>query len=870
VTSPRPKYRLDYRPPRHRVEHVDLRFDLDPARTTVTSTLRVRRTPEAEPGPLELDGDQLALKRVWLDGTELPAERYAVRDGRLVVPDFPESGALTTEVEIRPDQNTALSGLYASGGTLCTQCEAEGFRRITFFPDRPDVMATFTTTLVADRARFPVLLSNGNRVETAEEPGGRQRVRWEDPFPKPSYLFALVAGDLKAHTGSFRTASGRDVRLEIWVEPENIDKCEHALKSLQKAMRWDEARFGREYDLDLYMIVAVNDFNMGAMENKGLNIFNSKYVLARPETATDDDYEGIEGVVAHEYFHNWTGNRVTCRDWFQLTLKEGLTVYRDQSFTADQHSAPVKRIHDARILRGSQFDEDSGPMAHPIRPDSYIEMNNFYTATVYLKGAEVVRLYETLLGRDGFRKGMDLYFERHDGQAVTCDDFRQAMADANGVDLSRLERWYSQAGTPVVASRGRWDSERGSFELVLSQSRKDLPGHGSYEPMPIPVRIALLASDGHEIPLHLDGDPDGPTERVLLLEDREQTFRFEGVDDRPVPSLLRGFSAPVRLESDETDADLAFRFAHDTDPFNRWDAGQILAEKMLLEAVDAVRQNRTPKIRDAFVEAYGRVLADRRSDRSWRAMAMALPSERLLAQRTSPVDPAAIHRAREAARRVLAERFAETLWSLADEPDTGDPVGARRVRNAALALLASLGSDEVLERVESRFTAANNMTDEQAALHILCDHPGERRERVLEAFRRRWAGEPLVIDKWFSAQAMSRAEDTLDRVESLARHPEFSTSNPNRVRSLLTAFAMGNPAHFHDASGRGYAWVADHVIALDRINPQVAARLVSAFNSHARFEPGRQARMRSELERIARAEPSRDVYEIVSRALGAT
>jgi aminopeptidase N len=869
VTSPRPKYRKDYRPPRHRVEHIDLRFDLDPAATRVTSRLKLRRHPDADPGPLELDGEHLELERVTLDGKALPTSRYRVEHGKLIIPDFPEAAELETEVAIAPDRNTALSGLYASGGTLCTQCEAEGFRRITFFPDRPDVMATYTTTLVADRSRFPVLLSNGNRVEESEEPDGRHRVRWEDPFPKPSYLFALVAGDLRAHTGSFRTRSGRDVRLEIWVEPENIEKCDHALESLKKAMKWDEDRFGREYDLDLYMIVAVNDFNMGAMENKGLNVFNSKYVLAKPETATDDDYEGIEGVVAHEYFHNWTGNRVTCRDWFQLTLKEGLTVFRDQSFTADMHSASVKRIHDVRMLRGSQFDEDAGPMAHPVRPESYIEMNNFYTSTVYLKGAEVVRLYETLLGRDGFRKGMDLYFERHDGQAVTCDDFRRAMADANGVDLDPLERWYAQAGTPQITSTTRWNEPEGWFEVELTQSRKDLPGQGAYEPMPIPIRTALLSPEGSEIPLRMEGDDGAPTERTLVLERDRQTFRFHDVRQRPVASLLRGFSAPVRLVTDDDDETLAFRFARDTDPFNRWDAGQMLAEKVLLEAIAAVRRGETPIIGEAFVEAYGRLLTDRDGDPSWRALAMQLPSERMLAQQLTPVDPAAIHVAREAVRRTLAARFEPELVATWERPPAGDDVSARRLRNAALGALSALGREDVLDRAESQFTSATNMTEAQAALHVMCDHATPHRERALAAFHQRWKSEPLVIDKWFMAQAISRAPDVLDRVEALAEHPDFSLSNPNRARSLLTAFAMANPTGFHDASGRGYRWIADHVLELDARNPQVAARLVSAFNAYARFEPKRQALMRAELQRIADREPSRDVYEIVSRALGA-
>ena len=872
--APTPKYRKDYAPPPYWVDRVDLRFELGETGTVVEAKLGVRRDPSAATdAPMILDGEALELLGLMVDGVPLGPDRYRLEGEQLVLlPELPAEFVLETRVRIHPETNTELSGLYRSSGNFCTQCEAEGFRRITYHLDRPDVMSRYTTTIVADPSRYPVMLSNGNRVDGGELEDGRRWVRWEDPFPKPSYLFALVAGNLSSHEGRFVTRSGRDVKLEIWVEPQNIDKCEHALRSLQRAMKWDEEVFGLEYDLDVYMIVAVGDFNMGAMENKGLNVFNAKYVLAKPETATDDDYEHIEGVIGHEYFHNWTGNRVTCRDWFQLTLKEGLTVFRDQLFTADMTSAPVKRISDVRLLRTVQFEEDAGPMAHPIRPESYIAMDNFYTSTVYIKGAEVVRMYHTLLGADGFRKGMDLYFERHDGQAVTCDDFRAAMADANGKDLGRFERWYTQAGTPVLEAEGAHDPARGIYRLTLRQTRDAMVGdRPPFQPCQMPVRMALLGEDGRPLPLDL-GDGPPTEERVLELAETEETFEFRGVRTRPVPSLLRDFSAPVRLRMDRPRADLAFLFAHDDDAFNRWDAGQTLAESVILDLVEG----RADAVDPAFVDAYGRMLADRELDGSLKALAMGLPPGRMLAQRVDPVDPERIHVAREKVLSALAEAHADVLRATYDELSTPRPytidkadIDARRLRSACLALLAHAPNGEAIARADQQYRTADNMTDAQAALSVLVDAGGAEAEAALSDFHAKWREDPLVLDKWFSVQAASKHPDTLERVLALRNHPDFTLENPNRARSLVGVFAM-NLARFHDDQGRGYRFLGDVVAELQTRNPQVAARLVSALNGWRRFEPGRRGRMKGELERLSKQpDLSKDVFEVIQRALQA-
>lgn len=877
--------RSQYRVPDYLIETVDLAFDLGETETTVVSRLQVRRREDRPSGaeeipPLVLDGEALELREIAIDDRVLDPDEYREADDQLVVHAPPARFELRTVVAIHPESNTALSGLYKSSGNFCTQCEAMGFRRITYFLDRPDVMARYRVSIEADAERYPVLLSNGNRIEEETLPGGRHRVRWEDPFPKPSYLFALVAGDLRCYEGTFTTASGREVKLEIWVEPQNIDKCEHALRALQRSMKWDEETFGLEYDLDIYMIVAVGDFNMGAMENKGLNVFNSKYVLALPETATDDDYEAIEGVIAHEYFHNWTGNRVTCRDWFQLTLKEGLTVYRDQRFSEDMTSEAVVRIANVKQLRARQFPEDEGPMAHPIRPESYISMDNFYTATVYEKGSEVVRMYEALLGRDGFRRGMDLYFDRHDGQAVTCDDFRHAMADATGRDLTQFERWYLQAGTPRVRAQGAFDAASGTYRLTLAQDYPEtafeIPGAKDRRPLHMPVRLGLLARDGRALPVTLEGESTpGATSRVLELTEAEQTFAFSGLDEAPVPSLFRGFSAPIRLEMQRPAEDYALQMAHDEDPFNRWDAGQQLALELLVKSATAAEEGDPLPLDPGFSAAWARVLEDETLDGSLRAQALVLPAERVVAQEMPVIRPEAIHAAREAMVEGLAKAHRDALWARYEALAPDGPyvheraqIDRRRLRNVVLRMLVATGEEDAIEAAWSQYASADNMTDAQAAFVVLADQTHPRRDDVVEAFYARWRDDPLVLDKWFTIQATSTRADTLDRVRALAEHDDFNLTNPNRVRALIGAFCSGNQVRFHAVSGEGYVFLADHVLALDAANPQVASRMASVFNDWRRYDEGRQAAIQTQLERIAARDPlSKDVYEIVNRAL---
>ena len=860
-------HRKDYRVSEFLVDSVDLVFELGPAETVVKAKMQLRRNPDAPAGggPLRLHGDELALRSVRLDGIRLDASQFEADSQSLTIADVPERFELETEVLIHPAQNTKLMGLYTSSGTFCTQCEAEGFRRITYYLDRPDVMARFTTRIEADRSSYPILLSNGNRVARGDLPNGRHWVQWEDPFRKPSYLFALVAGDLACHEGTFTTSSGREVALEIWVEPANADKCGHALASLKAAMKWDEDRYGLEYDLDIYMIVAVDDFNMGAMENKGLNIFNSKYVLAKPSTATDDDYEGIEGVVAHEYFHNWTGNRVTCRDWFQLTLKEGLTVFRDQEFSADMTSREVQRIKDVTRLRTAQFAEDAGPLAHPIRPESYIEMNNFYTSTVYEKGAEVVRLYQTLLGRDGFRKGLRHYLETHDARAVTCDDFREAMAEANDADFTQLERWYSQAGTPIVHANGVWHESAGAYTLTLSQSQRAMPKETEPRPLTIPICVGLLGANGKDIP---------GTVRTLELNEPEQTFTFENLPERPILSIGRGFSAPIKLEMKRSQEELAFLMAHDSDPFNRWEAGQDLAKRVLLGLVERVLEKRPLELDEGLVSAFRKVLSDPSLDGSIKALTLALPSEELLSQELSLVDPDAVHRARRFVVRELAlalrEEWMGTYEQHARGTDAIDKaqIDRRRIKNRALRYLVALEEPDTIALAVEQFGAATGMTEYEAAFASLADLDSAETDRAIGQFYERWRGEPLVLDKWFRIQAMSGSPLAFDRVVALSKHPDFNLANPNRARSLLYCFAAGNPVAFHRADGRAYRFIADQVVELDAINPQVASRIVSSFNQWKRYEPGRSGLMKAELERIARWPGiSKDVSEIVERAL---
>ncbi|WAS90635.1 aminopeptidase N [Nannocystis punicea] len=872
--APQPIFRKDYRRPDYTIDRVDLRFELGEDVTRVHAALTMRRMDDAPEGaPLVLDGENLSLVRVALDDRALSPGEYVLGPTSLTILAPGASFTLATLVEIKPQDNLELSGLYRSSGNFCTQCEAEGFRRITYFLDRPDVMARYSVVVEADRARYPVLLANGNRTATGDLGDGRHFARWDDPFPKPSYLFALVAGTLSCLDGEFVTGSGRTVRLEIWVEPDNIDRCAHALRSLQAAMRWDEDKFGREYDLDIYMIVAVSDFNMGAMENKGLNVFNAKYVLARPDTATDDDYDGIESVIAHEYFHNWTGNRVTCRDWFQLTLKEGLTVFRDRLFSADMGSPAVARIGDVLALRTNQFAEDSGPMAHPIRPESYIEMNNFYTTTVYEKGAEVIGMMRTLLGEAGFRRGMDLYFERHDGQAVTCDDFRAALADANGVDLEQFGRWYSQVGTPVVRARGEYDGAARSYTLTLEQAPPR--GKQAAEPLHIPVAVGLLGPEG-PLPFKLSGETGASADtRVLELRERSQSFRFEDVAAAPVASLLRGFSAPVELEVERSDADLARLMAADPDAFSRWDAGQELGRRVLLRLAGDVEAGRPLALDREFVAACAQIVADPGLDGSLKALALTLPNERLLGQHQQVVAVDALHEAREFAIESLAAALREPLLALYQSSAPQGPyrieraeVDRRKLRNLALAYLVALGEPELVALAVSQFHLADNMTDSEAALACLIDHGGPERDAALAEFHRRWHKDPLVLDKWFALQAVSSHPDTLERTLALADHPDFNLLNPNRARSLIGAFGTRNQHQFHRKDGRGHAFVADKVLALDPHNSQVAARLVAAFNPWRRFDATRQQSMRAQLERIA-DQPglSKAVREIVDRAL---
>jgi aminopeptidase N len=874
---PQPIYRKDYTEPDYWIDTVELHFELGDGETLVHAKLAMRANTNSASRPLVLMGELLDTRRVAIGGKEV---KYKVAGEELTVEDVPDTFVLETTVAIQPEKNLALSGLYRTSGNFCTQCEAEGFRRITWFLDRPDVMATYRVTIDGDPKKLPVMLSNGNRVASETLDDGRHRVVWEDPYKKPSYLFALVAGNLKCHSGTFKTMSGRKVDLEIYVEPQNIDKCEHALESLKKSMRWDEEVFGLEYDLDVYMIVAVGDFNMGAMENKGLNVFNSKFVLASPDTATDVDYEGIESVIAHEYFHNWTGNRVTCRDWFQLTLKEGLTVFRDQQFSADMLSADLKRIEDVRGLRLAQFPEDAGPMAHPIRPESYIEMNNFYTSTVYQKGAEVIRLYHTLLGAEGFRKGMDLYFERHDGSAVTCDDFRAAMADANGRDLAQFERWYTQAGTPTLAVTEAFDAAKKEYTLTFEQSRGAVPGQDVFEPMHIPVRLGLLsAKTGKDLALHGEVPEQGATEAVIELTASKTCVTFTGIDARPVPSVLRGFSAPVRLKMEVSKADLAFRMAHDSDAFNRAEAGQNLMMLVLKELVAKVQAGANLELDAELSAAYGKVLTSTDLDPAMRAAAMALPQERVLGQEYDTVDPDAIHAARVFLCRALAGAHRATLRSLYDSNKVAgeyryaaEDMGKRSLRNASLALMACLigtpGDGDEIALLKTHFDEATNMTDQIAGLAMLSNHDIPERKVAIDSFFDQWKHDPLVIDKWFTVQAMSSIKSVVESVNDLYGHPDFTMKNPNRARSLVGAFAAGNQWGFHRADGAGYRFLADRVIEVNSLNPQVASRLVSAFNSWRRFDGDRQALIKGELERILATEGlSNDVFEIVSKAV---
>jgi aminopeptidase N len=880
--TPTPVRREEYTAPSYWIRTIDLTFDLDPAKTMVISRMQIEPNADLAGGPLRLHGEDLNLTRVLANGNSV-AFRY--EDGMLVIDQVPE-GAFTLEIRntCAPDRNTHLSGLYTSGGGLFTQCEAEGFRRITYFLDRPDVMAVYTVTLRASKAAYPVLLSNGNLVEQGELENGRHYAKWHDPFPKPSYLFALVAADLVAREQHVRTRSGKNHLLQVYVRRGDLDKTEHAMNSLMASLVWDEARFGLPLDLERFMIVAVHDYNMGAMENKGLNIFNTKYVLASAATATDNDFSAIESVVGHEYFHNWTGNRITCRDWFQLSLKEGLTVFRDQEFSMDMAGSAsaraVKRIEDVRKLRQVQFPEDAGPMAHPVRPDSYIEINNFYTPTVYEKGAEVVRMMSTLVGRNGFTRGMKLYFERHDGQAVTCDDFAQAIADANpGSALARtlpqFKRWYAQAGTPHLSARGRYDAPTRTYTLGIEQHLK--PGQ---EPFVVPIAMGLLArDDGRALPAQLEDEaPGGATERVLVLDDTKGFYTFVNVETEPVPSLLRGFSAPVILADGLSDGDLLIRLQHDSDPFNRWDAGQRLALIRLLAALQAD----APLQLDAeYLAAARDVLRDPALDAAFKNLVLTLPSEGYIAEQLESADPQRIHAVREAMRLQLAQSLQpDWAWAYDAHQVTGaytpDPVssGKRALANRALSMLclAAVASGDTVwpGRAYQTVKDATNMSVRMGALDALIDAGSDLAKPALQRFHAQYRNDPLVLDKWFAIQAMAPERDgrVFEQVRALVQHPDFTIANPNRARSLLTSLCRDNPGAFHRPDGAGYAFWADRVLEIDPINPQLGSRIARLLDRWKALAEPYRTHARDAIARVAaKADLSNDVREVVSRAL---
>ncbi|MGR9115152.1 MAG: aminopeptidase N [Gammaproteobacteria bacterium] len=877
--NPQTIYLKDYTVPEYLIHDVNLNFTLDEDCTQVVSSLTMSRNPacQATGRSLTLMGENLVLLNVGVDGEILGSDQYRQTSEALIIHEVPQQQKFVVTIEntISPRANTALEGLYLSNSMLCTQCEAEGFRKITYFLDRPDVMSRFTTKLTGDKERYPVLLSNGNKIAHGELPDNKHWVTWEDPFNKPCYLFALVAGQLECVEDRFITMTGREIGLQIFVEKHDLDKCDHAMQSLKNAMRWDEEVYGREYDLDLYMIVAVGHFNMGAMENKGLNVFNTKFVLARPDTATDSDYEHIEGVIGHEYFHNWSGNRVTCRDWFQLSLKEGFTVFRDQEFTGDRTSKAVKRIEDVNMLRTRQFAEDAGPMAHPIRPDSYIEINNFYTLTVYEKGAEVVRMLHTLLGAESFRKGCDLYFERHDGQAVTCDDFVRAMESANDIDLTQFRRWYGQAGTPVIKVQPSYDEDANRLTLTIRQHCPPTPGQLHKEPLHIPIRLGLLNPDGSTAICRLLGDSEGQEEVVLQLTEAEQSFVFEALPEQPVVSILRGFSAPVKMDMRRDLAELGFLLRHDSDTFNRWEAGQQLAISIIMGLISDWRAGREMHVNPVIIEAYAHLLTQEWEDLSYSALLLSLPSESYLAEQMEVVDVEGIHQAREKVMSVLAEQLQQPLHRLyqtyhKDESGQFDSgaIGRRRIKNACLAFLSKLHQPEFEQLISLQFETAKNMTDQMAALSAVVNEVHPKKAEYLDDFYRQWQGEPLVIDKWFALQASGRSADTFATVQALLAHPAFDLKNPNRVRSLIGAFSQANPLHFHAANGQGYCFLTDQIIALNAINPQVASRMLGALTQWRRYDEGRQMMMKAALERIMSTKAiSKDVYEVASKSL---
>lgn len=868
--QPQIKYRHDYRAPDYTITDIDLTFELDESTTRVTAVSQVKRQGDSQ-AELRLDGEDLTLVSLEVDGQAWTAWREEA--GCLVLSQLPDSFTLKIVNDIHPDRNSALEGLYKSGEALCTQCEAEGFRHITWYLDRPDVLARFTTTIIADGSRYPFLLSNGNRVDSGQDDKGRNWVKWQDPFPKPCYLFALVAGDFDVLRDSFTTRSGRNVALEIFVDRGNLDRADWAMTSLKNSMKWDEERFGLEYDLDIFMIVAVDFFNMGAMENKGLNVFNSKYVLAKAETATDKDYLGIEAVIGHEYFHNWTGNRVTCRDWFQLSLKEGLTVFRDQEFSSDLGSRAVNRIDNVRIMRGAQFAEDASPMAHPIRPDQVIEMNNFYTLTVYEKGSEVIRMMHTLLGEANFQKGMQLYFERHDGSAATCDDFVQAMEDASNVDLSQFRRWYSQSGTPTLSVRDDYNPELEQYTLHVTQHTPPTAGQKEKLPLHIPLDIELYDGQGKVIPLQHNGHP---VHNVLNVTEEFQTFIFDNVYFQPVPSLLREFSVPVKLDYKWSDAQLTFLMRHASNDFSRWDAAQSLLATYLRLNVARHQQGQHLSLPLHVADAFRTVLLDANSDPALTALILSLPGENEIAELFEIIDPQAIALVREALVRTLARELADEFFAVYNANQQAEyhvdhaEIGKRSLKNICLYYLAFGDMDLADKLVQAQYHHANNMTDSLAALFAAVAAQLPCRDTLLADYDERWHKDGLVMDKWFMLQATSPAQNALLNVRRLLSHRSFSMGNPNRIRSLIGAFASGNPSAFHAEDGSGYRFLVEMLTDLNTRNPQVASRMIEPLIRLKRYDAHRQALMRQALEQLQGLDKlSGDLYEKITKALNA-
>ncbi|MCB9978067.1 MAG: aminopeptidase N [Rhodospirillales bacterium] len=871
--APKTVHLKDYRKFGWQIEAVDLDFHLFESHTIVRARTRFRR--DGGTGPIFLHGEGLELESVALDGRILSeGTDFTLTETGLTLPD-PAREEFTIEVQTRlyPQNNTRLEGLYVSGGNYCTQCEAEGFRRITYYPDRPDVMSVFTVRIEADKASYPVLLSNGNRIAQGNLEGGRHFAVWADPFPKPCYLFALVAGDLHRISDTFITRSGRAVDLNIYVRAGDEAQCAHAMASLKKSMTWDEETYGLEYDLNIFNIVAVSDFNMGAMENKSLNIFNTKLVLAHPDTATDADFLAVESVIAHEYFHNWSGNRVTCRDWFQLSLKEGLTVFRDQEFSADLNARAVQRIDDVRQLRQFQFPEDAGPMAHPVRPESYMEINNFYTMTVYEKGAEIIRMMRTLMGPELYRKGTDLYFSRHDGQAVTCDDFAACMAQACGLDLDQFKLWYSQSGTPEITAHGVYDAQAKTYTLDLAQSIPATPGQPHKKPMHIPVAVGLVGPDGADIPLK-----DGATTQILNLREEKQRFVFTDIPRAPVPSILRNFSAPVRLKTDLDDAALRFLMVHDSDGFNRWEAGQTIALRLIGRMLDGLEQGGEPETDPAFVDSIAALLdqaARPGADLALIARMLALPDFSVIGAERRHIDPAAIHAVRQKIIQDVVSTCRARLMAVYDSARASGPheitpqaMARRALRNAALAILAFDPESTPLDLIRAQYDNASCMTDRVGALALLAHLDGPQADAAFDDFHARFKNYPLVIDKWFALQTLGVRDDALSRVRALREHADFSIRNPNRVRALYASFAMGNPVCFHDPSGLGYRFLGDAIAELNVLNPQIASRILTPLREWRRYTPDRQDKMRAVLEDIAaRPDLSPDVYEIVTKTL---